>query len=152
MTSSNWYIFRVTCSVTDEFPSQRPVMSRFNVFFDLRLNKRLNKHSRRWWFEKTSRPLWRHWKAWLRITVFLGQSTWWWHCSMKRHLIKWYWNKNTCYVHCLVKTFTSELITDYSAQGQRKWIIHLGIFFTFAYIIFSINFLFTCRNEFHLMW
>ena len=30
------------------------------VFFDLRLNKRLNKQSRRWWFETPSRSLWRH--------------------------------------------------------------------------------------------
>ena len=30
------------------------------VFFDLRLNKRLSKQSRRQWFETTSRTLWRH--------------------------------------------------------------------------------------------
>ena len=29
-------------------------------FFDLRLNKRLSKQSRRWWFETPSRSLWRH--------------------------------------------------------------------------------------------
>ena len=33
--------------VTGEFPSQRPVTRSFAVFFDLRLNKRLNKQSRR---------------------------------------------------------------------------------------------------------
>ena len=32
----------------------------FAVFFDLHLNKRLSKQSRRWWFETPSRPLWRH--------------------------------------------------------------------------------------------
>ena len=32
----------------------------FDVFFDLRLNKRLSKHSWGWWFETLSRPLWRH--------------------------------------------------------------------------------------------
>ena len=31
-----------------------------NVFFDLRLNKRLNKQSWGWWLETLSRPLWRH--------------------------------------------------------------------------------------------
>ena len=41
-------------------PPQRPVTQSFDVFFDLRLNKRLNKHSRRWWFETQSRPLWHH--------------------------------------------------------------------------------------------
>ena len=46
--------------VTGEFPSQRPVSRSFDVFFDLRLNKRLNKHSRRRWLETQSRSLWRH--------------------------------------------------------------------------------------------
>ena len=47
-------------SVTGEFPSQRPVTRGFHVFFDLRLNKRLSKQSRRRWFETPSRSLWRH--------------------------------------------------------------------------------------------
>ena len=37
--------------VTGEFPTQRPVTRSFDVFFDLRLNKRLSKHWRGWWFE-----------------------------------------------------------------------------------------------------
>ena len=45
--------------VTGEFPSQRPVTRSFDVFFDLRLNKRLSKHSWGWWFETPSRSLWR---------------------------------------------------------------------------------------------
>ena len=40
--------------VTGEFPSQRPVMWSFDVFFDLGLNKWLSKQSRRWWFETLS--------------------------------------------------------------------------------------------------
>ena len=46
--------------VTVEFPSQRPVMRRFDVFFDLRLNKQLSKQSRRLWFEAPSRSVWHH--------------------------------------------------------------------------------------------
>ena len=46
--------------VTGEFPSQRPVTRCFDVFFDLRLNKRLLKQSWDWWFETSSRSLWRH--------------------------------------------------------------------------------------------
>ena len=34
----------------------------FDVFFDLRLNKRLSKQSKRRWFETPSRSLWRHYK------------------------------------------------------------------------------------------
>ena len=36
---------------TGEFTSHRPVTRSFDVFFDLRLNKRLSKQSRRRWFE-----------------------------------------------------------------------------------------------------
>ena len=46
--------------VTGEFPTQSPVTRSFDVFFDLRLNKRLSKQWRGWWFETPSRPLWRH--------------------------------------------------------------------------------------------
>ena len=31
--------------VTGEFPTQRPVTQSFDIFFDLRLNKRLSKQS-----------------------------------------------------------------------------------------------------------
>ena len=43
-----------------EFPAQRPVTRSFDVFFDLRLNKRLSKQSWGWWFETPSCLLWRH--------------------------------------------------------------------------------------------
>ena len=56
--------------VNGEFPSQMPVTRRFDVFFDLHLNKRLSKQSRRRWFKTLSRPLWRH------GTVFAIP---WWH-------------------------------------------------------------------------
>ena len=46
--------------VTSGFPSQRPVTRSFDVFFDLCLIKRLNKQSRRRWFETPARSLWRH--------------------------------------------------------------------------------------------
>ena len=45
--------------VIGEFPAQRPVTRNFDVFFDLRLNKRLSKQSWGWWFKTPSRPLWR---------------------------------------------------------------------------------------------
>ena len=46
--------------VTREFPARGPVTRSFDVFFDLRLNKRLSKQWWEWWFETPSRPLWRH--------------------------------------------------------------------------------------------
>ena len=60
--------------VPGEFPAQRPVTRSFDVFFDMRLNKRLSKQSWGRWFEMLSRPLWCHrnvfspfpyWKRWL---------------------------------------------------------------------------------------
>ena len=58
VTSSNGNIFRVTgplCAgnppVTGELPSQRPMTQSFDVFFDLGLNKRCSKQSKRRWFE-----------------------------------------------------------------------------------------------------
>ena len=46
--------------VSGEFPAQRPVTRSFDVFFDLRLNKRLSKQSWGWWFETPPCSLWRH--------------------------------------------------------------------------------------------
>ena len=66
MTSSNGNIFRVTGPLCGEltgpgdFPTQRPVTLSFDVFFDLRLNKRLSKQPWGWWFETPSWSLWRH--------------------------------------------------------------------------------------------
>ena len=44
---------------TGEFPAQRPVTRSFDIFFDLRPNKRLIKQSWGWWFEMPSCSLWR---------------------------------------------------------------------------------------------
>ena len=46
--------------VPGEFPTRRPVTRSFDVFFDLRLNKRLSKQSWGWWFQMPSCSLWRH--------------------------------------------------------------------------------------------
>ena len=59
--------------VPGEFPTQRPVTRSFDVFFDMRLNKRLRKQSWGWWFETLSRPLWRHCNVMLMAEQGLGQ-------------------------------------------------------------------------------
>ena len=46
--------------VPGESAAQRPVTRSFEVFFDLRMNKRLSKQSWGWWFETPSWSLWRH--------------------------------------------------------------------------------------------
>ena len=63
--------------VPGEFPAQRPVTRSFDVFFDLRLNKRFSKQSWGWWFETLPRPLWRHSNAMtsscVRVSLELGR-------------------------------------------------------------------------------
>ena len=68
-TSSNGNISRVTGPLCGEFTGHRWILltkdqgietRNFDVFFDLRPNKRLCKQSRRRWFETPSRPLWRY--------------------------------------------------------------------------------------------
>ena len=78
MTSSNGNSFRVTGPLCGEFtgpgefPTQRPVTRKFDVFFDLCLNKRLSKQPWGWWFETLSWSLWRQrnvhsfWQFWAR--------------------------------------------------------------------------------------
>ena len=67
--------------VTGGFPSQRPVTRSFEVFFDLPLNKRLGKQSRRQWFEMLSSSLWRHCNA-RKLSLYNG---YWCPGSLCRH-------------------------------------------------------------------
>ena len=75
MTSSNGNIFSVTGPLRGEFtspgefPAQRPVTRSFDVFFDLRLNKRLSKQPPGWWSET---PLW---SLWRQCNVWSGRSS-----------------------------------------------------------------------------
>ena len=79
MTSSNGNISMLLALCTGNSPvsvnspSQRPVKRSFDVFSDLGLNKRLSKQSWDWWFEKLSRPLWRHCNQYIFRWVILGR-------------------------------------------------------------------------------
>ena len=56
MTSSNGDFFGATGHLFGEITgdTQKPVTQSFDVFFDLRLNKRLSKQSWSWWLETLS--------------------------------------------------------------------------------------------------
>ena len=69
--------------VPGEFPVQTPVTQTFDVFFDLRLNKRLSKQWWGCWFETLSLPLWRHSNG---ITCGAASSDTSWHCYYSRFL------------------------------------------------------------------
>ena len=63
MTALNGNIFRAIGPVWGEstgHPWQRPVMRILDILFDLRLNKRVSKHSGSRWFDTPSRSLLRH--------------------------------------------------------------------------------------------
>ena len=66
MTSSNGNIFRVTGPLCGEFTgpgefsTQSSVTRSFDLFFDLRLNKRFSKQLWGWWFETPPLSLWHH--------------------------------------------------------------------------------------------
>ena len=84
MTSSNgtFSVLLELCAgnspVTGEFPSQRPVTRIFDVFFDMRLNKRLVKQSWRWWFETPWRSLWRHCNGRaILLSVVIFENSYW---------------------------------------------------------------------------
>ena len=66
--------------VPGEFPTQKPVTRSFDVYFDLRSNKRLSTQLWGWWFETQSRPLWRHrnvtWCLHSDISLTLINSSW----------------------------------------------------------------------------
>ena len=78
--------------VTAEFHAKSPVTRSWDIFFDLRLNNRLSKHSWDWWFETPSRSLWRNcneivkWKR-TRRGVDLPKFTIWQVCCTYIHLL-----------------------------------------------------------------
>ena len=85
-----WNIFHVTGPLCGEFTGHRwipltmPVTRSFDVFFDLGLNKRLSKQSRRRWYERPLRSLWRYCNGEiilnLSLIVYIAHITVRWSC------------------------------------------------------------------------
>ena len=104
-----------------------PVTRGFDVFFDLRLIKRLSKQSRGWWFEMLSRPLWRHCNECILIENIIISAP----CRVDCYIL----NIHCCtflkyYYHCcdvIMGTMASQITnltivssTVYSVADQRK--------------------------------
>ena len=69
-------------------PKQRPVTQSFDVFSDLRLNKRFSKQSWGWWSDTSSRPLWRHCNGLCYIKLNqTSPSVWLWNISTAWQLL-----------------------------------------------------------------
>ena len=86
--------------VPGEFPAQRPVTRSIDVFFELRLNKQLNKQPWGSWFETPQWSLWRHCNVYpcpyiMTVGPDLSQDLW--HITIHDDVIKWkhfprYWS------------------------------------------------------------
>ena len=107
MTSSNGDIFHVTGPLCGEFtgpgefPTQRPVTRSFDVFFDLRLNKRLSKQPWGWWFETPSWTLrcqCNDWtmseKSWVKCSHLFSTACR--HTWQRLFITEWWWMLGEC--------------------------------------------------------
>ena len=97
--------------VTGEFPAQRPVTRSFDVFFDLRLKKRLSKESWGWWSETPSLPLWRHSNAYCHAGRFPGM---WQHSHI---IFTWCITMTSQWARLRLKSPASRLFTQPFIQG-----------------------------------
>ena len=80
--SASLAIYAGNSPVTGESPAQRSVTRSFDVFFDLRLSKRLSKQSWGWWFETLSHPLWRTLRNKLRWNLKEKSIKWILECCL----------------------------------------------------------------------
>ena len=109
--------------VCSGFPSQRPVMWSFDVLFDLCLNKRLRKQSRRWWFEMQSRSLWRRGNVVFTMQnnpVFVLYDE---GCKLPA-TFRWYEITKVYYILCFVNIF-QQVNTVQIAFNMSMWFSRL---------------------------
>ena len=139
MTSSNGNIFRVTGHLCGGFtgprwiPRTRPVTRSFDVFLDLRLNKRLSKQSWGWWFETLSRPLWRH----RNVPVFYEEDVFLYNSSVQKlakmkicyRLLKW---MNITKVKHLYPSHTGQPTRNRQKPQHFHWIGQLSAIYNVA--------------------
>ena len=96
-----------------EFPTQRQVTRNFDVFFDLRPNKRLIKQWWGWSFETQSRPLWRHRNVIARRNLLGFSCDCCLICSMFFNfddLQFTSWGSNLCCWFVLLKQYVREML------------------------------------------
>ena len=91
-TSSNVNILRVTGHLCTDFTSYRWIPRTKASDADFRLNKRLSKQSRDWWFETPSRPLWRH-RNDIVWNPFTNRLTLWKKTGFNNHPLISFWQR-----------------------------------------------------------
>ena len=80
-------------AVPGEFPAQRPVTRRFDVFFDLCLNKRMSKQPLGWWFEMPLCPLWRRFNDSIWVVLSQKQVS---RAGTSNYIPQYLWDVITC--------------------------------------------------------
>ena len=114
--------------VPGEFPPQKPVTRSFNVYFDMRPNKRLSKQLWGWWFETQSCPLWYHRNvcpSWVQNMIlfylvprnipeggqYIAMS---WLCASPGHQPLWYGA-------CVMRKFLIWATCDIKVRNAAEW-------------------------------
>ena len=116
-------IFAGISSVPCEFPTQRPVTRSFDVYFDLRLNKRLCKQWWGWWFETLLCPLWRHSND--DVSDYsMHASVQSWHCGEK---IGWNYCSGAAYFYSAVYVLSIAESHDKYSNVQKTSIMTIEI-------------------------
>ena len=113
-----------------EFPTQKPVTRSFDVYFDLRPNKRLSKQSWGWWFETPSRPSWRH-----RNVYFVNFS----HVVT---ILSCVWMYFLCHWHQGLTMYVSQTAHNHPHHHlhNRFHLLHfICVYFTHFSIVLSVN-------------
>ena len=122
--------------VPGEFPTQRPVTQSFDVYFDLRPNKRLSKPSWSWWFETLSPPLWRHRNVLGRIPPRIHTkwrvTAWQWtpqhqpvFHEVKTHLVVHFKFKNRGSAKALICGFFSNICQVFTQLSYKNGLLRL---------------------------
>ena len=100
--------------VSGEFPTQRPVTRSFDVYFDLRPDKRLSKQLWGWWFETLSHSLWRHRNEYAR--GISGNNVNHNYACRCRSI------DNGCtYIHEMLYYYTYRCIISWHIESETKW-------------------------------
>ena len=109
--------------VSGGFPAQRPVTQSFDIFFDLRLNKRLSKQSWSWWFETPSSPLrrngiyWYESAEWYRypkgLYICLESC---WTTTKKNQICKFPMQFDCFFLHCTLQLIMSAIVLVYGVE------------------------------------
>ena len=104
--------------VPGDFPTQRPVTRSFDVYFDLRPNKRLSKQSWGCWFETLSPPLWRHRHVLAFFCFVYIKRSWWIDSDLFTHILQRYFI-GTRLIACLSQRIQSYLEFWVDMTSQR---------------------------------